>query len=51
MEGSGVGIAQCVVHVDAYGVSYVVGGCNVQCINTQHGRYDLSCLHAENWSA
>ena len=31
MEGSGVGIAQCVVHVDAYGVSYVVGGCNVQC--------------------
>ena len=40
------------MHVDvhAWGVGYVVGGCNVQCIlasYTEHGRYGLSCLYAE----
>ena len=30
MEGSGEGIAVCLVHVDAHGVCYVVGGC-MQC--------------------
>ena len=38
------------VHVDvhAWGVGYVVGGCNVQCTcYTEHGRYGLSCLYAE----
>ena len=38
------------VHVDvhAWGVSYAVGGCNVQCTCcTEHGRYGLSCLYTE----
>ena len=30
VEGSGEGIARCVVHVDVHGVCYVVGGC-MQC--------------------
>ena len=31
-----------------WGVGYVAGGCNVQCIcYTDHGRYGLSCLYAE----
>ena len=41
MEGSGVGNAVCIVHVD---VSYVVGGCNV--VATEHGRYGLSCMQS-----
>ena len=40
------------VHV-AWGVGYVVGGCNVQCTcYIEHGRCGLSCLYAEtvaNW--
>ena len=36
------------VDVHAWGVGYVVGGCNVQCTcYTEHGRYGLSCLYAE----
>ena len=32
----------------AWGVGYVVDGCNVQCTcYTEHGRYGLSCLYAE----
>ena len=42
MEGSGEGIAGCVVHVDLHRVCYVVGGCNV--VATEHGRYSLSCM-------
>ena len=44
MEGSGEGIAGCVVHVCrcAWRVCYVVGGCNV--VATEHGRYSLSCM-------
>ena len=40
VEGSGEGIAVCVVHVDVHGVCCVVGGCNV--VATEHGRYSLS---------
>ena len=35
VEGSGVGSAGCVVHVDMYGEWVVVGGCNL--IATEHG--------------
>ena len=41
-EGSGVGIAGCVVHVAVHGVCCVVGGCNV--VATEYGRYSLSCM-------
>jgi len=50
MEGSVVGSAGCVVQVNlhAWGVSCVVGCCNVQCsCYTEHGRYGLSCPYAE----
>ena len=45
MEGSGVGSAGSVVHVDVHGewVMLIVGGCNVQySCYTEHGRYGLS---------
>ena len=42
VEGSGEGIAVCVVYVDVHGVCCVVGGCNV--VATEHGRYSLSCM-------
>ena len=42
MEGSGEGIAVCVVHVHVHGVCCGVGGCNV--VATEHGRYSLSCM-------
>ena len=36
------------VDVDAWGVGYAVGGCNVQCTcYTELGRDGLSCLNAE----
>ena len=44
VEGSGVGSAECEVHVVCMErVLYVVGGCNVVA-TTEHGRYDLSCM-------
>ena len=42
MEDSGEGSARCVVHVCAWRVCYVVGGCNV--VANEHGRYSLSCV-------
>ena len=42
VEGSGEGIAGCVVHVDVHGECYVMGGCNV--VATEHGRHSLSCM-------
>ena len=50
MEGSVVGSAGCVVKVNlhAWGVTCVVGDCNVQrTCYTEHGRYGLSCLYAK----
>ena len=48
VEGSVVGSAGSAVDVHAWGVGYVVGGCNIQCtFYTEHGRYGLSCLYAE----
>ena len=47
VQGSGVGSAGCVVHVDVHGawVMHVVGGCNL--IATEHAKYSLSCMYAE----
>ena len=43
VEGSVVSTCRC-----AWGLGYVVGGCNVQCIcYTEHGRYGLSRLYVE----
>ena len=47
VEGSVVGSAGSACWC-AWGVGYVVGGCNVQCTcYTDHGRRGLSCLYAE----
>ena len=35
VEGSGEGIAVCVMHVDVHGVCCVLGGCNV--VASEHG--------------
>ena len=44
MEGSVVG--------SAWGVGYVVGGCNVQCTRcTEHGRYGLYAETVESMSS
>ena len=50
MEGSGLGSAGCVVHVDVHPltVSCVVGCYNA--IATEYGRYGLSCVQ-KLWSA
>ena len=51
LEGGVVGTAWCELsacYVCAWGMSYVVGGCNVQwSCYTEHGGYGLSCLYAE----
>jgi len=47
VEGSVVGSAESACW-RAWGVGYVVGGCNVQCTcYTEHDRCGLFCLYAE----
>ena len=47
VEGSVVGSAGSACWC-AWGVGYVVGGCNVQCsFHTEHGRFGISCMYAE----